>query len=102
MAPENAESATISASVVAPRLIMDKSGECNRLRKLCKGHMGLTYPPKCVANMFEHLRDELHTEASDIVGAGDGLFTGTPLVKNQIVGVYEGIEVNETEGEYVL
>jgi hypothetical protein len=64
--------------------------------------MGLSYPPKCVTNIFDHLRKGLHTEASDIAGAGDGLFTGTPLFKNQIVGVYEGIEVNETEGEYVL
>ena len=81
---------------------MDNSEECNRLRRLCKEHRGPTYPPRCVSNMFEHLREDLHIGSSDIVGAGEGLFTGTPLVKGQIVGVYEGVEIDEAEGDYVL
>ena len=84
------------------QVIMHNSRECHRLRRLCKEHKGPTYPSECVTNIFEHLREEMHTDVSGISGAGDGLFIRTSLIKNQIVGVYEGVEVDETEGDYIL
>ena len=69
------------------RVIMHNSRECHRLRRLCKEHKGPTYPPKCVSNIFEHLRDEMHTDVVSILGAGDGLFIGTSLIKNQSGGI---------------
>jgi hypothetical protein len=83
-------------------VIMDNTPECNRLRKLCREHIGKAYPPRSVSNIFEHLREEMYIETSGICGAGDGLHIKSTFVKGQIVGVYEGIEVEETDGDYVL
>ena len=44
----------------------------------------------------------MYIETSGICGAGDGLHIKSTFIKGQIVGVYEGIEVGETDGDYVL
>ena len=43
----------MAARVDVPLVVMDKSEECNRLRRLCKEHRWMTYPPRIVSNMFE-------------------------------------------------
>ena len=43
---------------VDKRVIMHKSEECERIRRICRMHNGNTYPPVEVTNIFEHLRGE--------------------------------------------
>ena len=65
-------------------------------------HNGNTYPPVQVTNIFEHLREGMEVGPSDIVGANEGLHVKGAFKKDQIIGVYEGIVVAETEGDYIL
>jgi hypothetical protein len=84
------------------RCIMHKSTDCDRLRRICRGNTNDTYPPVDVANVFEHLRGSLEVKPSGIPGAGDGLHIKGKLKKDQILGVYEGVVIAESEGDYIL
>jgi hypothetical protein len=84
-------------------LVMDGSTECARIRKICRTVKGDLYPPREVANIFEHLRDDFEIRDSGIKGAGQGLYVGEKMkTKGQVVGVYEGLVVAEKDGGYIL
>jgi hypothetical protein len=84
------------------RCIMHKSAECERLRRMCRRHAGNSYPPVDGSNIFEHLRNSMEVKPSSIPGAEDGLHIKGKLKKDQIIGVYEGSVITETEGDYIL
>ena len=69
--PKEEDSEWIKA--IGRRVIMHKSTECERLRRICRKHKGSSYPPVEVANIFEHLRDLMEVGPSEIPGADDGL-----------------------------
>ena len=51
--------------------------------------------------MFGKMNEDLHQGEYNAEIGEDG-FIRTSLIKNQIVGVYEGVEVDETEGATYL
>jgi WD40 repeat protein len=63
-------------------VVMNKTGRCNELRSLCRNHKGIEYPPREVVNVFEHLREKMTANASNVPGAGDGFFINTEVVKD--------------------
>ena len=87
---------------VGKRCVMYKSADYERIKGICRKHNGGTYPPEAVTNIFEHLREEMEIKSSSIIGADEGLHINGSVKKDQIIGVYEGVVVSETEGDYVL
>jgi hypothetical protein len=87
-----------------PGRIMDGSDEVNEMRAISYKCMKGTYPPKEVKQFFEHIRPSLHISKSENPMAGEGLMVknGRGFVKDEIIGAYEGIIVEEKEGPYIL
>ena len=84
--------------------IMDGTEEVEELRRLCRKQTEGFYPPKEVEDKFSHMDALLKGEICTIKGAGDGLHTRGKrrLIKGEIVGVYGGHIIGESDGQYTL
>ena len=86
------------------KILMDGTPEVEELRRLCRERSEGTYPPKGVEDRFMHMEEWLKPEKSTIEGAGDGLHARGKrrLKKGEIVGVYGGNIIGESDGQYTL
>jgi len=86
------------------KILMDGTPEVEELRRLCRERSEGTYPPKEVEDRFMHMEEWLKPEKSTIEGAGDGLHARGKrrLKKGEIVGVYGGNIIGESDGQYTL
>jgi hypothetical protein len=86
------------------RRLMDKSPEVNYLRHICRNSKEKHYPPRMVSNQFEHLRQFMSIEPSEYEKAGDGLYVRGErrFIRDEIIGVYEGVITDDTDRPYVL
>jgi hypothetical protein len=89
--------------MAGPRILMDGTPEVEELRRLCRERTAGTYPPKEVEDKFRY-EECLKPGKSTIEGAGDGLHArGKRRLKiGEIVGVYGGNIIGESDGQYTL
>ena len=94
---------TVAGTMAGHIILMDGTPEVEELRRLCRERTVGTYPPKEVEDKFRY-EECLKPGKSTIKGAGDGLHARGKrrLIKGEIVGVYGGNIIDESDGQYTL